>query len=197
MSWNCVRWRARIQWCARGTPTHPITPVPCLSRWPSRNTQGRAGRAGIDSIGEAYICVTKGLLDRAIKLITAKLSPVVSQVKDISKVALQAIASGLATKRNHVCLMMRNLLLFSSARASEKQSLMQAILREVKWMSVGGKRRSDVLECSLFEFVRIYFLGTEFLHIPPYAIDHVFIIYLRDYPELLNKTNTHLLRGVV
>ena len=98
----------------------------------SQTTTGRAGRAGIDSIGEAYIYVTKGLLDRAIKLITAKLSPVVSQVKDITKVALQAVASGLATKRNHVCLMMSNLLLFSSASPNEKQSLMQAILREVK-----------------------------------------------------------------
>ena len=72
-------------------------------------------------------------MDRAIQLITAKLSPVVSQVKDITKVALQAVASGLATKRNHVCLMMSNLLLFSSAGANEKQSLMQGILREVKW----------------------------------------------------------------
>ena len=93
---------------------------------------GRAGRAGIDSIGEAYVCVMKGLLERAIQLITAELSPVVSQVKDITKVALEAVASGLATKRNHVCLMMNSLLLFSSASANEKQSLMKAILREVK-----------------------------------------------------------------
>ena len=112
----------------------------------SQKLTGRAGRAGIDSIGEAYVCVTKGLLDRAIQLVTAKLSPVVSQVKDITKVALEAVASGLATKRNHVCLMMNSLLLFSSANANEKQSLMQAILREVKRMDVCGNRNG--MSCS-------------------------------------------------